>query len=208
MRLAHRLTLEEVVSRTSFTVSWLSKLENGLLAPSLDGLVTLSQALECGVDELVEGLSVPPRFVVVKRGGGFMGNGKAHGRSGGKKGGGILAEALADQWRGRRMHPVILHLSGPVATTQPESHPGERFLLVLQGEVTLVYGDERILLSSGDSIYIDTAIPHRLAAHGKEGARVLSVTYDAESRIGPVGRRERAARGSGGRGSRTGRPAP
>ena len=40
-RLARRLTLEEVVSQTDFTISWLSKLENGRLAPSLEGLVRL-----------------------------------------------------------------------------------------------------------------------------------------------------------------------
>lgn len=183
MRLSRRLTLEEVVSRTGFTVSWLSKLENGLLTPSLDGLVKLAQALECGVDELVEGLSVPPRFVVVKRGGGVIGNGRLNGRNGGRNGRGVVAEALADQWRGRRMHPVILHLSGPKTTSQPESRAGERFLLVLQGEVALTYGDERIMLASGDSIYIDAAIPHCLAANGRGAARVLSVSYDAESGV-------------------------
>jgi len=100
-RLAHRLTLEEVVSRTGFTVSWLSKLENGQLTPSLDGLFKLSQALECGVDELVEGLSVPPQFVVVKRGSGVVANGKSAGKSAskngapGKAGRGVVAESLA-----------------------------------------------------------------------------------------------------------------
>ena len=52
-RLARRLTLEEVVSRADFTVSWLSKLENGQLTPSLEGLVKLADVLECGVDDLV-----------------------------------------------------------------------------------------------------------------------------------------------------------
>ena len=67
VRLARRLTLEEVVSRANFTVSWLSKLENGQLTPSLEGLVKLAEVLECGVDTLVEGLSVPPQYVVMKQ---------------------------------------------------------------------------------------------------------------------------------------------
>ena len=62
-RIARRMTLEEVVSRADFTVSWLSKLENGQLTPSLEGLVKLAQALECGIDSLVAGLTTPPRFV-------------------------------------------------------------------------------------------------------------------------------------------------
>jgi quercetin dioxygenase-like cupin family protein len=209
-RLTHRLTLEEVVSRTGFTVSWLSKLENGQLTPSLDGLFKLSQALECGVDELVEGLSVPPQFVVVKQGGGVVGNknpggkvaGSSNGKPAGKNGKGVVAESLADQWRGRQMQPVILHLSGAGTANQPESHEGERFLLVLQGAVKVSYGAEQILLDSGDSIYLDATIPHGLAPHcrgtggrgtggrgtdgrgtdgrgtdGRGTARVLSVSY-------------------------------
>jgi quercetin dioxygenase-like cupin family protein/DNA-binding Xre family transcriptional regulator len=188
-RLTHRLTLEEVVSRTGFTVSWLSKLENGQLTPSLDGLFKLSQALECGVDELVEGLSVPPQFVVVKQGGGVVGNKVAggkiaagNGKPAVKNGKGVVAESLADQWRGRQMQPVILHLSGAGTANQPESQEGERFLLVLQGAVKVTYGDEQILLDSGDSIYLDATIPHGLAPmsrgqNGRGTAQVLSVSH-------------------------------
>jgi transcriptional regulator with XRE-family HTH domain len=181
-RLARRLTLEEVVSRTDFTVSWLSKLENGLLAPSLEGLVRLAQVLECGVDSLVEGLSIPPQYVVVKRGNGTVGSGRA----------GVVHETLADQWRDRRMQPAILHISSNGNRRQPESHDGERFLFVLEGEVKVAYGEEQILLGTGDSLYLHAAIPHAVAAAGRGGAKVLSVSYDtalaAPSRSGPRGR--------------------
>lgn len=179
LRLARSLTLEEVVSRTMFTVSWLSKLENGQLTPSLDGLVKLAQALECDVGELVEGLAVPPRLVVDRHGTGTVAPHQRNGRS--RRG--VSAEMLAGRWRGRQMHPVILHLSGAVSTTQPdrptESHDGERFLLVLQGEVTLHYGAERIALATGDSAYVDAAIPHTLVPAGQGATRVLSVSYQS-----------------------------
>ena len=187
-RLARRLTLEEVVSRTSFTVSWLSKLENGLLAPSLEGLVRLAEVLECGVDSLVEGLSIPPQYVVVKRGSGMTVPGR----------GGIVRESLADQWRNRRMHPVILHVSGNGSRRQPESHDGERFLLVLEGSVKVAYGDEQIQLAPGDSLYIHAAIPHAIAPAGRATAKVLSVAYDptADEQSGPRrGRRNGSSNG-------------
>jgi transcriptional regulator with XRE-family HTH domain len=168
IRLARRLTLEEVVSRTDFTVSWLSKLENGQLAPSLEGLVRLAEVLECGVDALVEGLSIPPQYVVVKRGNGTI----VPARSG------VVQEALADQWRNRRMHPVILHVSGGGSRKQPDSHDGERFLLVLAGDVRVTYGEEKIELTTGDSLYIQAAIPHTIATTSRGGAKVLSVACD------------------------------
>ena len=187
-RLARRLTLEEVVSRTSFTVSWLSKLENGLLAPSLEGLVRLAEVLECGVDSLVEGLSIPPHYVVVKRGSGTIVPSR----------GGIVREALADQWRNRRMHPAILHVSGNGSRKQPESHDGERFLLVLEGSVKVAYGDEQIHLAPGDSLYIQAAIPHAIATAGRGTAKVLSVAYDPTADEQPASRRGRRKGSSNG----------
>jgi hypothetical protein len=170
-RLARRMTLEDVVSRTEFTVSWLSKLENGLLSPSLEGLVRLADVLECGVDTLVAGLSVPPQYVVVK-----CGCGRIDQRH--TSDGGIVAECLADQWRNRAMDPVILRVTAAGNRRHPDNHDGERFLLVLDGAVEVAYGDETIELAAGDSMYIYAAIPHTLHATGRGEARVLSVSYD------------------------------
>jgi len=178
-RLARRLTLEEVVKRAEFTVSWLSKLENGQLAPSLEGLVKLAEVLECGVDTLVAGLSIPPQYVVVRRGEGRK-NDTANGQ------GGYLVESLADQWRDRAMNPAIIELSGLGNRRHPDNHDGERFIMVLDGDVTLGYGDELIHLATGDSVYIYAAIPHTLSPAGRSTARILSVSYDgAAESAGP-----------------------
>lgn len=174
IRIARGLTLDEVVSRAEFTVSWLSKLENGLLSPSLEGLVKLSDVLECGVDELVEGLSVRPQHVVVRKGQGRLENS-------GERSGDSRLEQLAATWRGRGMNPVILHL----APSQPSggrstvtSLVGERFLLVIAGHVQLQYGPERIDLEEGDSVYLDATIPHGLHCSGRSKAKVLSVSIE------------------------------
>jgi len=169
-RLARRLTLEDVVRRANFTVSWLSKLENGQLTPSLEGLVKLAGVLGCGVDKLVEGLCVPPRYEVVKRG-----NCRAEPSGDGR--GGYAVEPITDGWRDRAMHPVILHLTGVGNKHHPDNHDGERFLLVLDGDVRIEYGDEVIHLAEGDSVYIYAAIPHTLAPASRTAAKVLSVSY-------------------------------
>ena len=174
-RIARRLTLEEVVSRAEFTVSWLSKLENGQLAPSLDGLVKLADVLECGVDSLVEGLSIPPQYVVVKGG-----TGRTDPPVKDRKAS-VVVEHLADQWRNRAMNPVMLHISGNGNRGNPDNHNGERFLMVLEGELKLEYGDDLLLLGTGDSIYIYAAIPHVLMPAGRGTVKVLSVAYEPSS---------------------------
>jgi transcriptional regulator with XRE-family HTH domain len=169
-RLARRLTLEEVISRTDFTVSWLSKVENGLLAPSLEGLVRLAEVLECSVEHLVAGLSVPPRVVIDRRNGGRTSPGR-DGR------GGVVIERLAEAWRERAMEPAILHVSANGQRKAVDHHEGERFLHILDGEVKVAYGDEIILLGPGDSIYLDASLPHALAPASRTAARVLSVSF-------------------------------
>jgi transcriptional regulator with XRE-family HTH domain len=189
-RLARRLTLEEVVSRANFTVSWLSKLENGLLAPSLEGLVRLGEVLECGVEELVAGLSARPRYAVTRHGEGQADNGR-----GGRNG--LAVERLADSWWGRAIEPAILHISGAGNRKAPDSHEGERFLHVIEGEIKIHYGDDLIVLGPGDSVYLDAAIPHSLALDGRPTARVLSVSFDP-SRNGhaqPAGKARKKPRG-------------
>lgn len=171
-RMARRLTLDEVVSRADFTVSWLSKLENGQLAPSLEGLVKLADVLECGVDSLVEGLSIPPQFVVVKNGTGRIDPSPKDRKQS------IVVEHLADQWRNRSMNPVILHISGNGNRGNPDNHDGERFLMVLEGELKLEYGNDLLLLAEGDSIYIYAAIPHTLMPAGRGPVKVLSVAFE------------------------------
>ena len=171
-RLARRLTLDEVVSRADFTVSWLSKLENGQLAPSLDGLVKLANVLECGVEKLVEGLSIPPRYVVVKNG-----EGRVDPPAKGDKPG-VVVEHLADQWRNRAMNPVILRITGNGNRGNPDNHNGERFLMVLEGKLKLEYGDDLLMLGPGDSIYIYAAIPHTLMPAAGGMVKVLSVAYE------------------------------
>jgi transcriptional regulator with XRE-family HTH domain len=185
-RLARRLTLEDVVSRTDFTVSWLSKIENGLLAPSLEGLVRLSEVLECGVEQLVAGLAVAPRFVVDRRGEAATKT-RRNGRSG------VVFEPLADRWQQRAMEPAILHISNAGNRKNPDHHDGERFLHVLAGDVKVRYGDELIVLAEGDSVYLDASLPHAIFPGSRGTSRVLSVSFEPARN---------------GRGAAKGRPSP
>jgi uncharacterized cupin superfamily protein len=79
------------------------------------------------------------------------------------------------------MNPVMLHISGNGNRGNPDNHNGERFLMVLEGELKLEYGDDLLLLGTGDSIYIYAAIPHVLMPAGRGTVKVLSVSYEPSS---------------------------
>ena len=149
------------------------------------------QVLECGVDTFVEGLAAAPRHVVCRNGDPPPPRPRD----------GIAEEHRAADWRGRRMQPTILHVSRTAGRRPPEGGSGERFLLVLDGEVKLTYADEVVRLGAGDSIYFDAAVPHAIAATGRS-ARILSVSCDAEQRPAAAGGRNGKAFRAAGRGGR------
>ena len=206
-RLARRLTLEAVVARTDFTVSWLSKLENGQLSPSLEGLVRLADALGCGVETLVVGLSEPPNHVIDRNGDSSAETAsRPASRNGASKG--HHRKPLAEAWRGSAMQPERIRLSRK--NGQAESDDGQRFVLVLEGRVLVTYGEDQILLEQGDSIYLNAAIPHGLTSLGKTEAEVLSVTCSlplsstpAVNSLKPAARRAAAAKTRGRASDRT-----
>ena len=187
IRTSKGLTLEEVVARAEFTASWLSKLENGQMTPSLDGLVRLSHVLDCGVEELVEGLSSRPRHVLVKRG-------RGRHEASRDRHGDLRLEHLAEEWRGRSMVPVVLHVGGGRAAVM--SHDGERFLMPLDGHVAVDYGDDRMVLGEGDSLYIDAKIPHGISAVGRSKVRVLSISAAVPAALGSLTKNGRRKPGS------------
>ena len=56
------------------------------------------------------------------------------------------------------------------------SHQGEEFILVLKGELMVVYGRETYYLKAGETIYYNSIVPHYVGAHGDDPAQLLAVT--------------------------------
>ena len=67
----------------------------------------------------------------------------------------------------RAMMPVITIYEPHGETAEFTSHPGEEFILVLEGVITLTFaGAETLVLSQGDSAYFDSSTPHFLTNPG------------------------------------------
>jgi transcriptional regulator with XRE-family HTH domain len=67
----------------------------------------------------------------------------------------------------RKMMPVITIYDPHGETAEFTSHPGEEFILVLEGVITLTFaGAETLLLQAGDSAYFDSSVLHFLTNPG------------------------------------------
>ncbi len=86
-------------------------------------------------------------------------------------------ESIAYKFIGRRAEPMIVTVGPETENDPPElvSHSGQEFNFVLEGQITVLFGERRFLLGEGDCFYFDPEIPHAQCAAGGKGARFLTV---------------------------------
>lgn len=169
IRLKRQLTLEEVAVLTGQTRSWLSKVENNRITPSLQALARIANALDLKLADLVEGLDAQPRLTVVR-----SRDRKEVQRHEGSQ---IRYESLAHSRSNRLMEPMILTVSSGMPRRTALPHDGEEFLLVLEGPVQLEFDDELHDLNTGDCAYFDAAVKHRLINPYETPAKLLCVMH-------------------------------
>lgn len=171
-RLDRRMTLDDVSSRSGLTKSWLSKVENFRITPSLPALGQIASALGVTVAELVEGLDEKPTLIKVAKG-----DRKVVDRNN-SKANTTVYESLAHKRPNRAMDPFLLTVPAGVARDDALAHEGEEFLMVQQGAIDFEFDDEVHSLRKGDCLYFDSYVPHRIINPHKREAIVLCVFFE------------------------------
>ncbi len=81
----------------------------------------------------------------------------------------------------RRMEPFYIKISPESARDKKlSSHEGEEFIVVMTGEVEIVYGKETHVLKPGDSIYYNSIVPHYVSSRKNKSAEIYAVLYFPE----------------------------
>lgn len=170
LRKARGWTLAQLAERSGLAISTISKTERGLMAPTYDRMLQL--ALGIGVDMAeffaAEGeIHATGSFTVSRRG-------DVHRQESGH----YVYEMLFPEVRNKAMTPMMgtLRADRPMDFEDFLRHPGQEFLLVLEGRVTVhAEGRPPVTLSPGDSIYFDSARGHLYTAGEGQDARILVV---------------------------------
>ena len=163
------LTLEEVASQTGLTRSWLSKVENFRVTPSLPALGKIAKALNVTLSELVDGLDEKPEMILVRKSDRTVVE-----RDPSPKNGSVY-ESLAFKRQNRSMDPFIITIPPKTSREKALAHEGEEFLLVLTGRIDFEYGEEVYHLEAGDNLYFDAHVDHRILNQSDAPAEVLCV---------------------------------
>ena len=81
----------------------------------------------------------------------------------------------------RHMEPFCVDLLPESAKDKKlSSHEGEEFIIVVKGEIEVIYGQEAHHLVAGDSIYYNSIVPHYVSCKGDRTATIHAVLYIPE----------------------------
>jgi len=169
------LSLVEVAEKAGLGSETLEGIEGGSLTPPLGQIVALANALKAEIGEIFCDSADSP-FCIVR-----SDDRKTVTRFDSGSRGGYSYQSLGYKKQNRHMEPFLVTLA-PSETFKPEpnQHPGEEILFVLEGQVEVSLSGHTDILRSGDSIYYDSSLPHVVSCHGSEPATLFAVIYAKE----------------------------
>lgn len=170
IRLEKGLTLAEVAERSNLAISTVSKVERGRMALTYDRFSQLAEGLGVDLAALftAEGGHFRPGTVAVARRNEFLLHETEN----------YSYEMLFPELWHKSMTPMLgtLRAFEKMRFDRFVTHPGEEFLLVLEGRVTVLLEEgSPVTLDAGESIYFDSRRGHLYASAGAEDARILVV---------------------------------
>src|SRR5438093_4173397 len=162
LRSRRGLTVQQLAVASGLSKGFISQVENDRTSPSLATLRDLARALETSVAYLVVEDDLVP--YVVRNGQ----RPRVH-----SNGNGSQVEVLSAQPK-RNLELLMAGIppAGSVGR-EPRQHDGEECVLCLEGRVTIICGEHRLVLESGDSCHYDGRAPHSIDNSGTTTARVI-----------------------------------
>jgi transcriptional regulator with XRE-family HTH domain len=162
-------TLADLAKNSKVALSTLSRIETGKMTGTLESHIDIAKALGVRLPELYAQIDPNQETAEVHRG---TGSGKKVTTSKGT----VLTLLASGSFR-KKMLPALLSLSAHKSTSS-ESGPAEveKFLYLLQGQLELTVGKEKLSLKAGDSAYFQAASPHTLKNTGSGTAQILVAT--------------------------------
>ncbi len=169
IRLERKTTLNEIAKKTGLTTSFLSQLERDLTSPSVVSLEKIAYALRVRIADFFQEGDQRDLLIIRK---------KAGKRQAAKKGDSFI-ETLASGVFDVNMNSQLFSLGPETALSQElTSFKGERFLMVLKGEIEFYTGKEKFLFEEGDSVYCAfSKSPTRIVNNKKTEAKVLYISF-------------------------------
>ncbi|MEM8838305.1 MAG: XRE family transcriptional regulator [Pseudomonadota bacterium] len=172
----HDITVAELARQTGISTGMLSKIENGMISPSLSTLQALANALSVPITSFFRGFEEKREAVHVKAGEGVEVE-RAGTRAGHQY---TLLGHLGMNTTGVIVEPYLITLTEESETFPTFQHGGSEFLHMLEGELDYRHGESIFRLKPGDSLFFDADAPHGPETYHRLPARYLSIISYAQ----------------------------
>jgi transcriptional regulator with XRE-family HTH domain len=164
LRRERGVTLTALAAQTGFSAAHLSRLEKGERQPSIAALLHLARVYGVPVSTLVDAQDDGSYHVV------RAADAVTHHSHDGKYT--VLS--------GSRAALAVVRLELPAGQRSDIArHPGEEWLHVLAGKVTLSLAGAELILGQADSVHFDSSLSHQLATPARHPATVLIASTSA-----------------------------
>jgi len=173
LRLRKKMRLVELASHTGLSAAMLSKLERGLLFPTLPTLLRIALVFGVGLDHFFSASASRQALGIVRK--------RERTRFTERLGGREAAwefECLDFAATERRLNAYWVRFQAP-ARARPHEHAGAEFIHVLRGSLRLRIATDEHALEEGDSIYFDSSQPHAYSRIGSGVCEAVVVTTAA-----------------------------
>jgi Uncharacterized protein conserved in bacteria len=172
-----KLSLADLAGRTGLEEAFLSAVETKDLYPSLGPLLKIARSLGVRLGTFLD--DHVSRDPLVVRLGERKEEFSMH--QDGDKPASHNYFSLGKGKTDRHMEPFFIEMNPePEEDKTLSFHEGEEFIVVVSGQVQLIYGRETTILGPGDSIYYNSVVPHNLSAAGDSKASIYAVLYFPE----------------------------
>lgn len=174
LRQARELSRQDLAKRTNTAPEFIQELEEQDLSPSLGPLLKISRALGTRLGTFLDDQQSQDPLIIR-----LQDRDQELGLITGKNGPESLRfYSLGKGKTDRHMEPFFIQVLPESAQDRTQSsHEGEEFLVVLSGELEVLYDDQTHHLGPGDSIYYNSVVPHCVSCKGQEPAEIYAVLY-------------------------------
>jgi len=171
LRKAKKMSLTELSEKSGVQIATLSRMENQKMTGTLESHMQIAQALGVDLTALYKDMAAQEQEAQVE----IQENGTAadvfnySDKS--------SYEILTNKVLNKKMMPVLLKIEASGQTNKEQNSAGsEKFIFVLEGQVTLEISGKMYHLHQGNTLYFDSSLPHIFSNNGKEMAKLICVT--------------------------------
>lgn len=170
LRLRKKLGLVELGRHTGLSPAMLSKIERGLLFPTLPTLLRIALVFGVGLEHFFTEESGRPRVAVIRKEDRL----RLPDRPGADPPA-YLFESLDFPVTDSKISAFHAEFPADAPPSELHRHEGAELIYVLTGKLAVRVDDEETILGPGDAMYFDSAAAHSYRRHGRSACAAIVV---------------------------------